>query len=130
MNFLNPFKKRGARRIAYIHSASALQPAGGSAAVRNHDDRIQQLEATMSSLQPPHDHAEHLDKSRAKIAFTFVRWYFVLIFIVVIGLPIYGKWIGNAQTIDLNGTLTQLGTLLGTPLGFVVGYYFKEDRKK
>ncbi len=127
MNF-NPFKKFKKRKGGQ-KTVSRTQLVIANAADKNTDERIKKLEATAGNLRSPFDRDEHLDKSRSKIAFTFVRWYFALILTMIIGIPLYNKWVGNAQNLELDKLLNQLGTLLGTPLGFVVGYYFKESKK-
>ena len=102
-----------------------------SQATNNLDKRLNRLEETASKLSPPHDHAEHLDKSRSKIALKFVRWYLFFVFLIIVGVPLYNRYaIGQKNAIDEYKILAQVGTLLGTPLGFVVGYYFKDSVKR
>ena len=43
------------------------------------DGRIDQLEKTLGSLK---NAPTHLDESRSKIAFKFVKWYFIFISII------------------------------------------------
>lgn len=78
----------------------------------------------------PFNPAEHLDKKRAFIAIVFVFGFLTLLLLVILGVPIYNAVIGKAEALDLNNTLSTVGGLLGTPLGFVVGYYFKEAKRK
>jgi hypothetical protein len=125
MDWRHPFKKRVAKtRIVY-----ATPPAYRGIA-EEQDKRIQTLESTLDSLKSPFDRVEHLDKSRSKIAFKFVGWYFALILVLIIGVPLYNNWVGSPTLLELDKLLNQIGTLLGTPLGFVVGYYFKEEKRK
>jgi len=95
--------------------------------VTEHDGRIDELERTFSKLKgaPP----SHLDESRSKIAFLFVKWYFFFIIVILLGAPIYNMIAGHSDNLDVSKLLNQIATLLGTPLGFVVGYYFKEKNK-
>ena len=111
---LNPFKKKGVgkKQLAYTFP----RVISNVPVVETQTDvRIRRLEETAGSLRPPFDRVEHLDKSRSKIAFKFVRWYFALISLLIIGVPLYNKWIGQATGLDLGRILDQIGTLLGTP---------------
>lgn len=78
----------------------------------------------------PFNPIEHLDKKRALIAIVFVFGFLILLLLVIIGVPTYNAVIGKAEALDLGNTLSTVGGLLGTPLGFVVGYYFKEAKRK
>lgn len=91
------------------------------------NERIGELEQTLNKLKNPT--LTHLDESRSKIAFSFVRWYFIFISLIIIGAPVYNYIAGHPDTLDVSKLLNQIATLLGTPLGFVVGYYFKEKSK-
>jgi hypothetical protein len=109
---------------------SRIVTAGTLASASQEDARLQRLLDTAEQLKPPHDHAEHLDKSRSKIALRFVRWYLIYVFLIIVGVPLYNHYaVGSSEAIDIYKLLAQVGTLLGTPLGFVVGYYFKEENK-
>jgi len=78
----------------------------------------------------PFDHRKHKDTKRAHIAFVFVYGYMIIVTLIILGVPFYNWWILSSPTpLDLDKTLAQAGSLLGTPLGFVVGYYFKEDKE-
>jgi len=88
---------------------------------------FQELQETAESF----NRVKHLDTKRAEIALKFVNWYLVYVAIVLVGVPIFNVYaVGNHQPIDIYKLLGQIGTLLGTPLGFVVGYYFKQDSSK
>lgn len=91
-------------------------------------EKLQDL--TLKVDASPFNPVEHLDKKRAFIAIVFVFGFLILLLLVIVGVPVYNALIGKAQAIDLNNTLSTVGGLLGTPLGFVVGYYFKESKKK
>lgn len=91
-------------------------------------EKLQDLSTKVESA--PFNPVEHLDKKRAFIAIVFVFGFLALLLIVIVGVPIYNAAIGQGEKIDLNTTLSTVGGLLGTPLGFVVGYYFKESKKK
>lgn len=119
----NPFNKRRAGIPLY------RIPYGEDERVEVHDKRLQKLEETLGEMKP-FDRGEHMDKSRAKIALLFVRWYFGLILLILLGVPIYNLIIGSKTGLELSSTIAQIGTLLGSPLGFVVGYYFKEQNTR
>jgi hypothetical protein len=81
------------------------------------------------------------EASRSKIALKFVTWYLIFIGAILLLVPIYNSFVLRnvkievtndqpVQTLDIGTTLTQVGTILGAPLGFVVGYYFKEKNVK
>jgi hypothetical protein len=120
----NPFKRKGGN-VRYIVASRT-----GDTPDTEIDERIRKLENTAGSLKPPFNRIEHLDKKRAVIALIFVCGYIGLVLLATIWIPLYNKWVGHAQPIDLDKTFSQLGALLGTPLGFVVGYYFKENKRK
>ena len=86
---------------------------------------------------PPHNPEKLMDESRKTIAYWFVISFIIIIGAVLLLVPIYNAIaFHNArvivqestyQPLDIAQVLATLGTLLGTPLGFVVGYYFKEE---
>jgi hypothetical protein len=81
--------------------------------------------------KPSFDHLEHTDKSRKHIAFVFVYGYIILVALIVIGVPLYNAIaLNKPDSLELDKILAQVGALIGSPLGFVVGYYFKEDTKR
>jgi len=104
----------------------------------NHERRMLQRERELQQFQtrvtsekkPTFDHLEHTDKSRKHIAFVFVYGYIAIVTLILVGLPLY-NWIALSKPmeLDLDKTLAQVGALIGSPLGFVVGYYFKEDSR-
>ena len=66
--------------------------------------------------------------TRQQIARIFVIGYFGLFALILMGVPAYNALIiENPSQIDLENTLQIFGTLIGTSLGFVVGYYFKSQ---
>ena len=83
-----------------------------------------------SSLKNLFNHLEHTDKSRKHIAYVFVYGYIILVSVIVVGVPLY-NWLilGDPKQLELDKILAQVGALIGSPLGFVVGYYFKEDAR-
>lgn len=70
------------------------------------------------------------NRNRSKIAFILTIAFVVIAIIIIIGAPIYNATIGKETPIDINGTLSSFGSLFGTALGFVLGYYFKDKNNK
>jgi hypothetical protein len=125
---LNPFKRK--KRVVYLESPRyRAYPA--TPTEKSNSKKIDELEATLDGLKAPKFNAvEHLDKSRSRIALKFVKWYLFFVLIIIVGVPMYNRYaVNQRQALDVYKMLTQVGTLLGTPLGFVVGYYFKEDKR-
>jgi hypothetical protein len=78
--------------------------------------------------KPSFDHLEHTDKSRKHIAYVFVYGYMITVAVIIIGVPLYNAIaLHMPSNLELDKILAQVGALIGAPLGFVVGYYFKED---
>lgn len=71
--------------------------------------------------------------TRNSIARIFVTWYVFLIPFIFVVIVIFNLWIilGKPDMVEylipIEDTLMVLQALLGTPLGFVVGYYFKSQ---
>ena len=131
MNFW-PFsrKKRGGQAVIY-HTSSfpfATQ-VNGSADL---ESRLGTLEEKIDSVKP-HDPQKLNDESRAQIAKFFVHAFVWLIVLVLVFIPLY-NWLAldKPQPIEIDKTLAQVGGILGTPLGFIVGYYFEKgnDRRR
>lgn len=85
-----------------------------------------------SSKEKPFDPLEHKDKTRSTIALYVVKAYFILIGIVLVGVPIYNIAI-TGSTIDslsVKDILSMLSGIISGPFGFVVGYYFKGTERE
>jgi hypothetical protein len=94
-------------------------------------DLRQLLNRIDEQRKPSFDHLEHTDKSRKHIAFVFVYGYIAIVAIIIVGVPLYNALaLHRPDTLELDKTLAQVGALIGSPLGFVVGYYFKEDSRR
>lgn len=75
------------------------------------------------------DPKKHKDTKRAHIAMVFVYGYMITITIVIVGAPIFNAVFTDIkEPLDIERILAQVGSLIGAPLGFVIGYYFKEDK--
>ena len=89
-------------------------------------DKLREQKEEIETFSP----VKEVGKTRSKIATTFVRWYFFLLVGVLIFLVVY-----NAVVLILNkpelilepkDLLLIVTTAIGSPLGFVIGYYFKD----
>ena len=88
-------------------------------------DSFDELQQTAKQF----DHIEFMDTKRAQIALKFVHWYLFYVALVLIGVPLFNAFaVHSNESLDIYKILAQVGTLLGSPLGFVVGYYFKSDK--
>jgi len=77
--------------------------------------------------------AKFNDEARSKIWKIFVRGFFIalfgsIIFTIVYNLVMY-YWTGNMDmSIKMETMVTLVWSVIWTPLGFVMGYYFKADK--
>lgn len=64
--------------------------------------------------------------SRSKIAYIFTWGFIVLIAVILVGGPLYNATIGQESPVDVNQVMSSFVGQFGAPLGFVLGYYFKD----
>jgi hypothetical protein len=121
MSFLAFFRRKKGGR-AYTYYSSQNNP-GPSSLSRESLGRLEQ------KAEEPFDARKHKDTKRAQIALIFVRSYVWIVVIIIVGIPLYNWAVGQPKGLEIDATLAQLGALIGSPLGFVVGYYFKEDKE-
>ena len=74
-------------------------------------------------------------QTRAKIGRTFVRGFFIGIFgsiimVILYNIVMYYMTRDNTLFISLENIIPLLWSIIGTPLGFVMGYYFKTDKSE
>jgi membrane protein YqaA with SNARE-associated domain len=75
------------------------------------------------------DPKKHKDTKRAHIAMVFVYGYMITVAIVIVLAPLFNAlFTDSKEPLDVERILAQVGSLIGAPLGFVIGYYFKEDK--
>lgn len=74
---------------------------------------------------PPFDRVKHKDQTRSKIAVGFTIGFFSLLVVTLLGIPIYNVFVEAEKVLSLKDTLVTIASIVGTPYGFVVGYYFK-----
>jgi len=75
--------------------------------------------------QPTFDPQKHKDETRATIAKIFTWSFFGLLAIILIGVPIYNLFAAQERILDIKDTILVFSGVVGSPFGFVVGYYFK-----
>ncbi len=66
------------------------------------------------------------NQSRKIIAYWFTAGFIVLNTLIVVGVPIYNVFFGANYMLDVSEILAKFNGFFGTPLGFVLGYYFKK----
>lgn len=66
------------------------------------------------------------NKSRSRIAYGFTFAFIAFIAIILIGGPIYNAIVDESKSLDIFELITTFVAQFGTPLGFVLGYYFKD----
>ena len=93
--------------------------------VKNNYDKIfRDLTVKTEKEDKKFDPRKHKDQTRSKIALIFTWSYFILIALVVIGIPLYNIFFPDMK-LDIKDTLLVISSVIGGPFGFVVGYYFK-----
>ncbi|MBF9434647.1 hypothetical protein HA133_01690 [Mycobacteroides chelonae] len=91
------------------------------------NDRIGRLD--QRAKEEKFDPKKHKDTKRAHIALVFVYGYMALVAIIIVGAPLFNAFFTSSkEPLDVERILSQVGSLIGAPLGFVIGYYFKEDK--
>ena len=73
------------------------------------------------------------DKTRSALGKIFVRWFFLLLILILVGWTLYNIFIygqvGNTELfVDMKTLIPVVWSVIGTPLWFVMGYYFKDDK--
>jgi hypothetical protein len=84
--------------------------------------------------RPRYNPTEHKDKTRSTIALFFVRGYLVLLGIIFLLVLTYNflliKFAPGTDLLDVTDIMLLITGSVGSPLGFVVGYYFKGQEEK
>jgi len=80
-----------------------------------------------------HNSKKFNDETRKSIAETFVHWYFKLLILAFIIPPIFNLSIylitnSSDLFIPLKDTVLLITSAIGGPLGFIVGFYFKDSK--
>lgn len=72
------------------------------------------------------DNSRQDNTSRSRIAYAFAFGFVGIIAFILFFGPIYNVTIGKNAPVDVQATLASFMSQFGTPLGFVLGYYFKD----
>lgn len=78
----------------------------------------------------PFNPQRHKDETRAMIAKTFTCGFFIIVAIILVGIPIYNLYAPSQNVMDVKDMLIAVSSVIGGPFGFVVGYYFKGSEEK
>lgn len=76
------------------------------------------------------DNSRQDNRSRSHIAYWFSAGFILLMATIIIGGPIYNATIGRENPLDLSQVMSSFVGQFGTPLGFVLGYYFKDKNAR
>ncbi len=66
------------------------------------------------------------NRSRSRIAYGFTFAFIAFIGVILIGGPIYNAIVSEDKLLDVSDILSSFIGQFGAPLGFVLGYYFKD----
>lgn len=93
---------------------------------------LKKLEASIQGTDKPpkFNPQQYKDETRANIALTFTWGFFVLVAVILIGVPIYNLNVEGEKILDVKDLLNAVSGVIGVPFGFVVGYYFKGSEEK
>ncbi len=107
---------------------------------RNFNKEIKDLDSQAQEQIKAIDNSVYIkspeDDTRHKIAKSYVRIYFILLGIIIIGVPIYNLVAykaTNSETIlqiKLSDLIQTYSAIVGPTLGFVIAYYFKSKNEK
>jgi hypothetical protein len=72
------------------------------------------------------------EETRAHIGKIFVWWFFVILILSSLGTLVYNFFMYMVTSdktlfIDIGTIIPLVWSIIGTPLWFVMGYYFKDD---
>lgn len=92
-----------------------------------HDDQSQTNAQIVTGSQKD-------DDTRQEVAKKFVKYYFLLLALIIIGIPAYNAGMyALAQTndlaISLKDTILTYSAVVGPTVGLVVAYYFKSKQE-
>jgi hypothetical protein len=96
------------------------------------DDIRQVLDRVVSDNQTSNfDPVRNRDETRSEIALIVVKCFFLLIGIVLVGVPVYNVAVvyqaggGVEMILSVKDLVLVVSGVISGPFGFVVGYYFK-----
>ena len=76
--------------------------------------------------------SQQTEKTRSKISLVFIRWFFVFLGLSVVWVGVYNIVIYNLTWakelfLDMSTLIPLIGSVVWTPLWFVMWYYFKDE---
>jgi len=88
-----------------------------------------------SKRKKKYDPQKHKDITRSTIAIHFVKGYFFLIgaaftFSLIYNLFLVNLKLDSEELLQPKDIILTISSAIGSPLGFVVGYYFKGQEEK
>lgn len=89
------------------------------------------VEQKMSSIEE--DLLQEQEQTRSRIGTVFVRWFFGFllfgfVWVMIYNIAMYAMTSKTDLFLDITKVITLVGSVIGTPLWFVMGYYFKEGK--
>lgn len=93
-----------------------------------------QATADVSDVQLRLSRTEKDDDTRQQVAKKFVRYYFELLTLIIVGIPIYNILVfrltgSNELTIPFKDAILTYSAVVGPTVGLVVAYYFESKGK-
>lgn len=114
-----------------------FDPAYTPSTTKSLDQSLSELgKISDSTTQIVQDTSEKIltkdDRTRSQIGKIFVRWFFVILGLLVFGGLIHNTMMyfmtgSNALAIDLTTLIPLVASIISAPLWFVMWYYFKEE---
>jgi hypothetical protein len=95
-----------------------------------------QLEVdTAEALVKRYDSQEYNDKTKSQIALKFVNWFFRLVILSLVIAFAYNLVIlfllkDDSKLVDVKEMILTIAGVIGGPLGFILGYYFKTQEER
>jgi len=96
---------------------------------------LQEQYEWVSKKVADYDPVKQEGDTRTTIALFFVKTYFYLFTLILVGVPLYNLLASSTSStaglvLSLNDTLLTFSSIVGSALGFVIGYYFKAREEK
>lgn len=88
------------------------------------EERVNRLEDLSASEKQILDESQ----KRGEIAQYFVRGYFYLLTLIILGIPLYNLYAEQTIQLDLAEILQGYSAIIGPLIGFVIAYYFKTNK--
>ncbi|HTE22646.1 MAG TPA: hypothetical protein VK674_06420 [Candidatus Limnocylindria bacterium] len=94
------------------------------------EDTREKIQGQEQSTDVINTSAQQDTETRQEVAKKFVRYYFLILILIIIGIPLYNyftyRMVGNADLlVPLKDTVLTYSAVVGPTMGLVVAYYFK-----